>query len=97
MRLCCYNIVNIQQKLITSTGLQDLTKNYKYIQANLRGLDIKKALRLRKASHWFCHKPRIIILIITTQRLNCFMYFIKILSGLDGTRTRDPLRDRQVF
>ena len=36
-------------------------------------------------------------LIITTQRLICCLYFLKILSGLDGTRTRDPLRDRQVF
>ena len=23
--------------------------------------------------------------------------FIKFVGGLDGTRTRDPLRDRQVF
>ena len=36
-------------------------------------------------------------MIITTQHLLYYCIYLKILSGLDGTRTRDPLRDRQVF
>ena len=27
----------------------------------------------------------------------CFRGLLQIVGGLDGTRTRDPLRDRQVF
>ena len=35
-------------------------------------------------------------MIITTQHLFYYCIYLKILSGLDGTRTRDPLRDRTL-
>ena len=51
------------------------------------GVKQKKPLQIGKASHWSISKP-LPAYGGTTQHLSC---------GLDETRTRDPLRDRQVF
>ena len=58
-------------------------------------LKTKKPFRFGKASHWSISRLLDVFLHRNTTSLK--IHSCENFCGLDETRTRDPLRDRQVF
>ncbi len=81
-------MVHLRRKWYTYRDTFFIQKTWQADVLDKNRLETKKAFPIGKASHRFNYLNQAIHFCITTQHFNC---------GLDETRTRDPLRDRQVF